>query len=1586
MNNDDFTRPEKIASLCHLVFLHETKLGYDNNPSVRAGSYKALVASKAHVPKAWNGLFVGDEDGEISAAANTVGMAWAAAKGDPFSEVVKSATEFITLLSNDMKMIDGSIKMAILKYSKLVIGCKRSSALQDVINPVSTSFSTNVEQSSNKDKKKGGKAAQKNAEATAALAEMEREEMEERFERVMLSVLIGLGSLIEYQPEKDSEQYASIESFPDPASITRLMSSSRGSFRRESYKLAGRFCQHAQSLVLPNSNASQALIPLATIIPNLISAEKDSSNFVPLLELVLSYLSLFGKERANANPWEAMDASAFVKSLCKALRKACCCAPAAVWGEMILPIVASLPLGEDEDVPLPLVAVESLVSDLYESLTPYTCLKIKLTYLDCSQWEGRKSAASTMDAAAIVSSVVECATYLLLRRPKDSASTFTDQSSTTCARLILDCLSYYLNDAPSAGGPAAHALDQLCMTIARDIIRLDTATNDDHADDSGIAKVRAFLWGTDGIQSTFLSTKQDTSTYAKMNRLMDNILELGTQNKQNSLTHMLPSFQALFKEIIMQSDSQTNKSCTKEEVELILKIMKLCQPQTLFPVKKVAKGLDADIETSLSLEEFCVNDLIRWILIHSKSALSAVPTDFQIAKCLLLSIQSAHQQKQIWETILKELIKSYCDVTSLATGLCAMAAGADGGTLDLIRCSTLDQFAMELSDSFIDSFWLSHDLSRTDSHKNSVVHHEGDMFLFFKTCVGLGNCKSMLISSSVIRYWVDCCYDESKFETLTLEDEKGSNALLETLLLFGSSNENTSVNQDDLVKLVTESWRQGGPIWHKVAMKKYQQGTNSMQEQVVSHASLALSQSIRRKPSTDHAIAELTAQSWSKKASRLLEVSKSSSLHSVGIDFDLCRAINDESAAESLFLRLMYLFHDIDSPSRFHELLFDGPINQELFVHIQASVVDSADVLLKSFDQRTRRNSQLVEILGGPTKLNNNGYARAMTTKCVDLLASHMKEPKENDSVHCRTLTTLSYLLSIFFPTKLSKENAEDDCILAEDVKEGDALWYEKVDGTRIKSTILKVHTDDFPNLYFTIREENSSEERQTIANRLKRYSIAPSYAASCNDDTEIREIISRDIFDRLIQPYVAKVDVRDDLLKKEISSECINVILSQIGLVSIGIGSVRYDIAQTMASLERRFAEMIPNASQSLCELSSLLRCIALASGYGLLTKAAPQRDRLADIRLQTNTILASLLELYDEYGQLLNDKSKITQYFHSSVAMWLTVSLDEVNDGDLLRNVTSILLVLCNECDADSWILLMNAVVAFQSSTKKCIDYDSGAVSEALLFEMITKCFVDIPDATTLWLDTYASILNHFRTEAPAVLLQSAKTYSDELFICLTKPIKSWSAFQLLLVQAKTQKPTGSSDELIISAATESFLSLWKEKLDEAEATELEDDVRIASFWLPEAMMVFIQNISTTSDESDTDNMRMGSLLSWILFLEIFDKAGAVDMRNRSSMCSFLLKSNAVGSIMHLALKDANLDVSRKVNIFDCIASERPFDIEEIATLVIFRTIEVRYTKVESFDREKEMISLNSFFSLYPHLQRHGIMTTRLVTCNNS
>lgn len=1563
--NDDYSRKEKIASLSHLVFLHETKLGYDNNPAVRAGSYKVLVAMKYHVPKAWNGFFTGEVGGESSIqGANTVGMAWATAKGDPSSEVVRLASEFINqLLSGDSKEILPSIQTAVLHYSKLILECKRASALQDVINPVtSASFhSTPGNTSGGKDKKKGAKPSAKHSEATAAQAESEREEMEERYERLTLSVLIGLGFLVESQPEITTNQhYVSSENFPESASITRLMQSSRSSFRRESYNLVGRFCQFAPSLVLPSGTECIKITPLATSMPNLISGEKDSSNFMALFELVLSYLSVFRKNTSKdgniQNPWDAMDAFAFVKALSKSLRKACYGSPATSWGQMILPIVASLPCGVDEEHH-PLVLVESL-------------------------WEGRKSTISTLDASAIVSSVVECVTYLLLRRTNETASS-TSHSCMVYGQLFLDCLYYFLNEAP------APSLDELCATIARDIARLDAASMEDGVNDRGIAQIKIFFWGESGLQKTLLTTR-DQQTNMKLNRLMTKLIEIRNQSNDQHLSNILSSSRALFNAIIINSDSRGNKSCTKDEVELLLNIIHICGAQILFPIQKSTQTLNGIEQASLTIEEFCVNNIIRWILIHAQSEPLAIPADFNIAKLLLLSIQSSHQQKHIWEAIMRELIKSYCDVTTLATGFCAMTSDSDEkSVVDLIRCQTLDQFAIELCDAFIDSFWRSHDLTYIDE-KDDSIKHPGDMRLFFRSCVGLSDCKSTLVSTSVMKHWANRCCNGGFSEKLVMEDETGSNALLETLLLLGSSNGKEVLSQDELSKLIIESWHEGGQVWEDTAVKKYYLAAESssdeysIRNEFISNASSYLHKSIRRKPSSDHAIMELTSQSWSKKAARLLDTSKTSGIETVGIDLDLyheCQKVNEPNSAESLFLKLMYLLHDINDPSRCRELLLGKYENLELFVYIQSTVASRSDPLFHSFDERTQKNRQLVEILGGHNELYI--HAQDFTIKCIDLLSCTMNEPNANAQVCRQLVTTLSYLVSLLFNAKWSGESS-DDCILAEDIKEGDSLWYEKSDGVRIKAQILKVHTDDFPNLYFTIKD-TSSEERQTISKRLKRHP-APSLTFPNENDTNSREFISKRVMDQLIKPYISNFDELTD-----ISFECINILVSQVGLISVGIGSIRYEIIQILSSLERSLREAILDIEQNFDQVSSLMGFIGLISG-GLYTKDPPLGGNIVDLKFSIDGIYLSILDLYNEHSRFMTAKS----VFHKNVAMWLAVSLCEVKDCDMLVRLTDLLLILCDEllahCDAGSSILLLYSVATFQVSARNCLDYRcAGSRNEQIIFEKITKYFVDNSVTTKIWMDTYAAVLKYYMNEAPKILFHSANAFTESLICdCLKSPTKRWCAFQLLMVLARENEPSGTHDDVILSPGTEELLLDWKSALDEEEAFDLEDDVKSVSLWVPEVLMILIQNLDQYEQHdhpittSDGNSFQMYILLCWIIFLEIFDTSGKKDMRNRSSMCVFLQKTNALGFVMDRALKEANLDISRKENIFQCIGSNghEDFVLKEIATLAVFRTVEVSSSMSCIFVISQYQINVSYilFFRLFPLYPRHGTTTVAL------
>ena len=67
------------------------------------------------------------------------------------------------------------------------------------------------------------------------------------------------------------------------------------------------------------------------------------------------------------------------------------------------------------------------------------------------------------------------------------------------------------------------------------------------------------------------------------------------------------------------------------------------------------------------------------------------------------------------------------------------------------------------------------------------------------------------------------------------------------------------------------------------------------------------------------------------------------------------------------------------------------------------------------------------------------------------------------------------------------------DNAAAGEVREGDVLSYDGGrGGTWTEASVVKVLTDNFPNLYFTIREAGMDGERRTVASCLRRNAEPP--------------------------------------------------------------------------------------------------------------------------------------------------------------------------------------------------------------------------------------------------------------------------------------------------------------------------------------------------------------------------------------------------------------------------------------------------------------------------------------------------------------
>ncbi|KAL9186973.1 hypothetical protein ACHAXT_010693 [Thalassiosira profunda] len=1579
-------RRERAAVLAALAHQHASRLGHDNAAAVRAASWAALAAARRHVPRAWGALFLGlppgggdgaaahDDDNRHHSNGNAsecwvAGMAWCAAApggGDPAAEVARKAGAFVAeLLAAEAGggAEDGNggapgprVRGSVCRYARLVLGCRRPSAFQEAINPSAASAkkaSSSKAAAAGGKKGKSKKGAGEAAAATGPSA-AEREETEERYERAVLSALCGLGQLLDGRPEGGADatanaalRCADFPGFPEAAAIARLLHSARGAFRRGAYALAGKMCARAPARVRGTTAApagapgeeDAALLDLGGAIPALLAAEREPSNVGPLLEMVLGYLAAATKARGGAWGDDGVDAGAFATALGKALRRGCGGAPAAAWGPTMLPLVASLPSfpggaeadADAEGKPLPLLVVASL-------------------------WEGRNAAAGAADAVAVVAAVAECATFLLLRRRDVGA--FSAEAWRETGQLFLDALSFYLEGASGdAGyGPVAAAVDELGAALARDLRKLDVAAAAVEGEGRGLDVAGSWLWGDEGLgRCLSLDGKANAQGIVRKWDAVLNKMSREEPLSTSTSSNLVPACKALVSSIVDDaSASRSNKACTAAEGGALLTTLRFCGVRAVFPIARKGKAEESDAPESI--ERFCVNDLLRWILVHATTTAASVQTDFEILR-LCLEAMGQGQRKQVWATVLRELVKSYCDYTTLSIGLATLAAGDD-----LVECAVLDAFAMETAEHAVAAFRRSHLLGHgDDEEREESVTRRGNLQRFLETCAGLskGCPGSSIVSTSVVERWIRLCCDDDRDrrtkleEDLVLEDESGSNVVLKTLLrACSTSTENTTIPKGDTVQLLCQSWMEGACALPII------DANGALREEVVSLVSSSACDDVRSTPPADHALLELICQAWAKRAVRLIGISQSCDLDSIGLgDAGLWdQAAGEPQREDFLFLCLMYLLHTIDSDGA---QLFDQS-KSELFVPIQACLVKSAP-LLETFASRTKRNLELVDALGGSGRLS-----KPMLEDCcrqnVDLLSLFMKKdaaPGDETSM-AKALTSLSYLVSLVFPTawhEASSTSEGDDYVIAEEVKQGDSLYYEKGDDQeRVKATVLKVHTDDFPNLYFTIKEESTHNERQTVAGRLKR-NASPSgndvAASSDPDDLARRDRLGRCIAERLVKPFLGSM-FEDGACstKREASAEAMNIVISQIGLVDQGIGSVRYEIFQAILAWQRELCENLtpsgPSVEKpSLAKCIPLLRSLSLALGYGVAT--APSKGSVHLFKMDASESISKLAELYDDASWVeAQTADRASEAFHSSVLMWIAVAdSGSTKHVHLLRTLTNIV----SPCESPELAIISYQIMRVLLSSSDSGDNDD----EKSVLSELTQCFVK-DGKEGLWMESFSSLLYKYQ-DSPIMLLPAATSASNELCNCLCDPDKRWCAFQLLHLFAKDSQPLQSGDDVVVPYDTERQLALWTEAMEDEEASELEEDVRVASKWLPERLMSLLHSIGSDSASGPgAEDQMMGNLLLWIVFLDVLDSAGSVDMRNRGAISSFAKKTNALGCVMTLALAEADLEVSRNENVFSCIDWEgdrlsRDFLLQKVATLAVFRTVEVLPTHVKTW-----------------------------------
>ncbi len=357
---------EQVSVLSHFFYLLANKLIHENNSLVRKGALKVLGNSTEHVPKACNSLLRQDASlDSVGAIGNLIGWTYSC-QSSQIAEESKLASQvwnsvFAVLKKFNGEDIEGYVKWCIVSHAEAIL---QSSSRAATLAAALSVSKKKINQPSRPNKGGKGKAPSKLNEASGGASESEKEDIEERHERVVLLTLRSLCVLFREHPEIDKNDFRYADIFNDSAVLYKHFSSQKGSFRRATFGLVSCVLQNSISLVHDKKKKSN--LPL--LLMNALSSERDIANFASLFEMILLFIASFRKfdggiqlawvNKDNEHGYcRGIDLNAFVKSLSKLLKKACYGSSSLQWGPMILPILATIQSSDHH-----LQIVKSLVS------------------------------------------------------------------------------------------------------------------------------------------------------------------------------------------------------------------------------------------------------------------------------------------------------------------------------------------------------------------------------------------------------------------------------------------------------------------------------------------------------------------------------------------------------------------------------------------------------------------------------------------------------------------------------------------------------------------------------------------------------------------------------------------------------------------------------------------------------------------------------------------------------------------------------------------------------------------------------------------------------------------------------------------------------------------------------------------------------------------------------------------------------------------------------------------------------------------------------------------------------------------------
>ena len=1164
-----------------------------------------------------------------------------------------------------------------------------------------------------------------------------------------------------------------------------------------------------------------------------------------------------------------------------------------------------------------------------------------LTQLSILQLEGRDATIGLGDSLLVTSSAAESSCYFMLRSegetPMDSAI------YDSIAGFWCESLKIYL--ATSGVTPVSREPDKaLENIIGKTLCRLDEASFD--KENCVIYRIKECFWN-DQLPAVMLSNN-GPETNRRFKNLIRKVAENRRKWKQQS--HLFPVVRQKFHDVLSRCQSHSASVPSDEDYELMQTCLEFSSSANIF-------GSATDHEET-RMEAFLLNDLLRWVVIHTSQLRTArghratnkqAMHDFSLLRICLGTIPSAHKQKVLWETVLRELVASKCDIGVFARGLqelcVAQSEGEKSAMLDVIKCEGLDNLGIQVVE---------------DALQDSMLADSPKLQDFLRTCSGLHDAvSSPLVGKRVVSKWVETIWSE--------QDHPVVSSILPVLL--GLARDRSLLSNEETIKVVLLAWQIGGDIWVRYGSALIaKQGFEDLRDDFLGAAGSKLRASL---VALCDASSELSRKDmfeqcndWSERAIRWFrnndEIRGFEKLDRVGlVDMEMWQTAgrSDRAISQVLVRCTSTFFSGLESDAERVSVLFaeDGNVDRiSLFANMMIAASDP-ELRLRGGTSKELSCDSFITMFGGRRMFNDTFVHR-----CVEALVQTLEDSLlESSSLRWtrRSVSALSEFINAMIQPFLSNESKPgEDQIDATTVKEGDVVWYvvnPEQESIREKAEVVKVHSDDSPRLYFTIRIEKNgkTEEKQTVVERLRQAMVSTQRSIKENELTleerSLRVKLSNLLVDKIVKPaFAAKEDQK--LQQIEAAAECINMVFTQCGVFGkAGIGSLRYEMFQILSSLQDQIVQLIETKSFDSAALS--LRGLSLALGFGELSYQA--QLSLKYVQFDPEPSLKSLVALYDTEDPI--------EALHQPTLMWMSTACGSIRTDELRNNVMK---VICSVVSRMTYEQNYEAVLAIRAMRnvyryppEQSNEWEGKAISKLVyLFANIWEVEGDnqISNGDQWWSKPLDSLIADMLRTKTTILRDACRDNALRLVGALSLKSKRWLAFRFLHMASKTNEPLHiDAAEDMLPQVTQSRLNHWKKAMIASEADELEDDLLTVFEWVPSDLMVEIE--SWIDDQSYFDDVNEDTtitrMLGWLTFLQYLESSAADDVRNRVAFSSYASKSGGVFFILSACVMYLSVDLDRKsqrssvTTIDDMIVGKESINVNDLALTVLFHTVEV-------------------------------------------